>query len=140
MRAEEVEALGSLEALRQKWQHDGKHLFFQALYSFHDFCTQALVCGFVWWRYKVPPGCYPRHTGRIRLCYAAIFCTVLISFRSAYGISFYNYKIQNRISCRYKKRQKKKTRTESARIKNQKCGISKEFRCCRRNSGIRNIL
>ena len=30
MRAEEVEALGSLEALRQKWQHDGKRLFFQA--------------------------------------------------------------------------------------------------------------
>gem|GEM_PF-6072233 len=29
-------------------------------------------------------------------------------------------------------RQKKKTRTESARIKNLKCGISKEFRCCRR--------
>ena len=29
-------------------------------------------------------------------------------------------------------RQKKKTRTESARIKNQKCGISKKFRCCRR--------
>ena len=53
MRAEEVEALGSLEALRQKWQHDGKHLFFQALYSFHDFCTQALVCGFVCWRCKV---------------------------------------------------------------------------------------
>lgn len=46
MRAEEVEALGSLEALRQKWQHDGKHLFFQALYSFHDFRTQALVYGF----------------------------------------------------------------------------------------------
>lgn len=29
-------------------------------------------------------------------------------------------------------RQKKKTRTESARIQNLKCGISKEFRCCRR--------
>ena len=57
---------------------------------------------------------------------------MIISFRSAYGSSFYNYKIQNRISCRYKKRQKKKTRTESARIQNQKCGLSKEFRCCRR--------
>ena len=132
MRAEEVEALGSLEALRQKWQHDGKHLFFQALCSFHNFRTQALVRGFVCWRYKVPPGRYHRHTGRIRRCYAAIFCMMLISFHSEYGSSFYNYKIQNRISCRYKKRQKKKTRTESARIKNQKCGISKEFRCCRR--------
>ena len=81
---------------------------------------------------KVPLGCYPRHTGRIRQCYATIFCMMLISFRSAYGSSFYNYKIQNRISCRYKKRQKKKTRTESARIQNQKCGISKDFRCCRR--------
>ena len=91
-----------------------------------------LVRGFVCWRYKVPPGCYPRHTRRIRRCYAGIFCMMIISFRSAYGSSFYNYKIQNRISCRYKKRQKKKTRTESARIQNQKCGLSKEFRCCRR--------
>ena len=78
---------------------------------------------------KVPPGCYSRHTGRIWLCYAAIFCMMVISFHSAYGSSFFNYKIQNRISCRYKNGKRKKTRTESARIKNQKCGISK-------NSGV----
>ena len=64
--------------------------------------------GFVCWRDKVPHECYPRHTGRIRRCYAAIFCMMIISFRSAYGSSFHNYKIQNRISCRYKKRQKKR--------------------------------
>ena len=54
------------------------------------------MCGFVCWRYNVPPGCYPRHTGRIRRYYAAIFCTVLISFRSEYGSSFYNYKAKEK--------------------------------------------
>ena len=66
------------------------------------------MCGFVYWRYKVPRECYPRHTGRIRRCYTAIFCTMVISFRSAYGSSFYNYKIPNRISCRYKNGKRKR--------------------------------
>ena len=37
---------------------------------------------------KVPHECYHRHTWRIRQCYAAIFCMMIISFRYAYGISF----------------------------------------------------
>ena len=111
---------GSLLSIRVSPSMTARVVFFQALCSFRDFRTQALVRGFVCWRNKVPPGCCSRHTRRIRRCYAGIFCMMIISFRSAYGSSFYNYKAKEKDPHRIGTDQKSEMR------------ISKEFRCCRR--------
>lgn len=66
--------------------------FFKRYTPFMIFARRRLCAVFLFAGQKFPQDFFSRHTGRIRRCYAAIFCMMLISFRSAYGSSFINTK------------------------------------------------
>ena len=87
---------GSLLSIRVSPSMTARVVFFKRYAPFMIFAHKRLCAVLFVGGTKVPHECYPRHTRRIRRCYAAIFCMMLISFRSAYGSSFYNYKAKEK--------------------------------------------
>lgn len=111
---------GSLLSIRVSPSMTARVVFFKRYAPFMIFAHKRLCAVLFVGGTKVPHECYPRHTRRIRRCYAAIFCMMLISFRSAYGSSCYNYKAKEKDPHRIGTDQKSKVRH------------LKKFRCCRR--------
>lgn len=87
---------GSLLSIRVSPSMTARVVFFKRYAPFLIFAHKRLCAVLFVGGTNVPHECYPRHTRRIRRCYAAIFCMMLISFRSAYRSSFYNYKAKEK--------------------------------------------
>lgn len=101
---------GSLLSIRVSPSMTARVVFFKRYAPFMIFAHKRLCAVLFVGGTKVPHECYPRHTRRIRRCYAAIFCMMLISFRSAYGSSCYNYKAKEKDPHRIGTDQKSKVR------------------------------